>query len=366
MPAKGWRKPEHLRKTQPRKQPAPVVEEPAEPAGVTEEEMLFQEHFELTYWSLTLAVRGGHIPDNWFERAQCWLNEYCEEGAVAVEAGGRAKHLHVQGILGMHAKTDKESHARLVRFFREYVPIARGSKGTVQCKPIQRTQTFDLMLGYVQKDEGRPHYKVHFKNVDEARAAAARKAHQSVRIDPTAGRRLLNKSNIYKEMYAFHFLYLRPLVCSAERTLQLMLSTDEYIPTANWLVSHGSGMKRSRAEAYWRVLHNPKDVSLEDVGQIFFDQDRWGRYTDRHEHQPASDCEDDMNFDEMRDRAQALRSQFEREEQEVVARHQATLARSQSDDTASTDEEEVPQSAQKRRRKSTNPFIDDEADEDSE
>ena len=58
------------------------------------------------------------------------------------------------------------------------------------------------------------------------------------------------------------------------------------MPHASWLCgNYSSGLKRMRCEAFWRALHNPKHVTFEDIGLIFFDQDRTGRYTSRGDHE---------------------------------------------------------------------------------
>ena len=36
------------------------------------------------------------------------------------------------------------------------IPIVRGSKGTVACNVLRPGQTWNFMLGYVQKDQGKP------------------------------------------------------------------------------------------------------------------------------------------------------------------------------------------------------------------
>ena len=63
-----------------------------------------------------------------------------------------------------------------------------------------RGQTWHLMLGYIMKDEGQPWFKVHLKGVSLAEAQEARKDHQAVQIDPMAGRKVMTKTNLFKEV----------------------------------------------------------------------------------------------------------------------------------------------------------------------
>lgn len=102
-----------------------------------------------------------------------------------------------------------------------------------------------------------------------------------------------------------------------------MMSTDQYCPTAHWFIGPGgSGMRRSRAEAYWRVLQNPQGATVEDISLIFFEQNANARYVDREDGDFAEDTCDCETFEEARDRALALRAQFEREEEEMEQRRQ--------------------------------------------
>eukprot|EP00656_Telonema_subtile_P017965 TRINITY_DN19692_c0_g1_i4.p1 TRINITY_DN19692_c0_g1~~TRINITY_DN19692_c0_g1_i4.p1 ORF type:complete len:228 (-),score=56.92 TRINITY_DN19692_c0_g1_i4:123-806(-) len=206
---------------------------------------------------------------------------------------------------------------------KAFFPIERGSAGTVQAKVLMNGQTPELMIGYVQKDEGQPWYKLHLKGISHERAQAARQAHQSVKIDPMQGRKVLTKASLFKEMFAFQYLYLQPLQVSAKRCLQLMLSTGNYVAHAGWLCSYaGSGMKRSRVEAYWRMLHNPTGVSLEDIGEIFFDQ-KAERYTDAGLRPvELADETAGLSLLAMKQKAVELRQACQREEDEMRTRRE--------------------------------------------
>lgn len=219
MPAKGWRKPSHLRKTPERRanQLPPELDNPQPDAP---EIGLFSEEHTYGYWSLTLAKRGDHIPDYWYDRARIYATEYAKEAIVSLEAGGKQQRHHVQGCLGLHAEQTQEGAKKLLAHFKDFIPVQRGSGAAVVLKPCSAGQTFELMLGYCMKDEGKPHFRKHLVGVTEEQASAARRAHQAVHIDPTAGRRMLTKTNIMREMFSFHWLWLRPLRCTAERTLQ--------------------------------------------------------------------------------------------------------------------------------------------------
>jgi hypothetical protein len=48
----------------------------------------------------------------------------------------------------------EEGVKTMVNHLKAFIPIVRGSMGTVVCKPLEPEQSWTSMLGYVQKDHG--------------------------------------------------------------------------------------------------------------------------------------------------------------------------------------------------------------------
>ena len=132
-----------------------------------------------------------------------------------------------------------------------------------------------------------------------------------------AGKKVLTKSNVFSEMFSFEYLYIAPATCSAEKCLWFMMTTGEFMPHASWLCgNYSSGLKRIRCEAFWRALHNPKLVTFDDIGLIFFDQDRTGRYTSRGDHEYSEHDIDrhGETLDEIKARSGRLPTRLDSEE----------------------------------------------------
>ncbi len=49
-----------------------------------------------TEWSMTVGVRGGHAVAGWINRLRDYMQRFTLAGAVALECGGCAGHLHLQ------------------------------------------------------------------------------------------------------------------------------------------------------------------------------------------------------------------------------------------------------------------------------
>ena len=67
------------------------------------------------------------------------------------------RHQHLQGVADIRLKGDDQSFKVLIKMLKQFVPMGVGSKATIQIKALMSGQTFDLMLGYGEKDCGEPY-----------------------------------------------------------------------------------------------------------------------------------------------------------------------------------------------------------------
>ena len=136
-------------------------------------------HPIVTY-SITVGVRGGHAPTGWGQRCAAFLQDVALSGAFGQEDGGKAEHLHFQGVLEAHGMTSdvfcKVGSGTSFLWFplsltgvplqgivadiKAFMPVVRGSRAMVAVSPLKPGQTKQYMLGYVQKDMGRPTYRL--------------------------------------------------------------------------------------------------------------------------------------------------------------------------------------------------------------
>ena len=83
-------------------------------------------NMEETDWSLTISVRGGHIPPVWFTSLAEWLEEFSPRFSISLERGGRQQHLHIQGILAL--PWPKDEIKELVALLKAILGVRRGDK----------------------------------------------------------------------------------------------------------------------------------------------------------------------------------------------------------------------------------------------
>jgi hypothetical protein len=229
--------------------------------------------YPVTEWSWTISVRNGHVPTSWLQRSCDYAAAYGIAGAFSLEAGGRHARLHVQGVLRIRMEATATGESSLRNHVKSFIPILRGSAGHVAIKPLQHGQTWDYMLGYVQKDTGTAHYRMLKHNVSDEDLERGRIAYAGVRNDPTDGRITINKGNVFKLAVRFWKTHLTPLQVPLDHVLKYMMQSDMYIPSAQWLMAaYGKGMDNDRSQALFDVLHQDMaNTTIRQVRQIFFD-----------------------------------------------------------------------------------------------
>ena len=124
--------------------------------------------YPLHDWSVTVAVRGGDVPTSWLHRMKAYAQAKAECGCFATELGGRLKRLHVQGMLRIRSVRSEAYKDVLKKDIVAFIPIQRGSGGTVAVSPFGETQAWLPMLGYIQKDQSLGHYELAVHNVSDS------------------------------------------------------------------------------------------------------------------------------------------------------------------------------------------------------
>ena len=124
--------------------------------------------YPLHDWSVTVAVRGRDVPTSWLQRMKAYAESKAECGCFATELGGRLKRLHIQGMLRLRSVTSEAYKDVLKKDIVAFVPIQRGSGGTVAVSPFGETQAWIPMLGYIQKDIRLGHYELAVHNISES------------------------------------------------------------------------------------------------------------------------------------------------------------------------------------------------------
>ena len=218
--------------------------------------------------SATVARRGDHVFEPWLDRVFMFLSFVATKAGVALEVGSRAGHAHLQVTAAFLVTVPfVDACKAIAKALKAFVPIRNGDKGVVQVKHLVGSQSFLGLVGYITKLP----LQVRLWNISPSMVKEGQQLYALVKVDPLAGKRALNKSNIMKELYAFWHRNLRPTWFPAEAVTLYMIQSGEYMPTSVWLIGgSGQGLDINKVTVFWKLVHKPEDASMSDIMSIFY------------------------------------------------------------------------------------------------
>ena len=155
----------------------------------------------------------------------------CTRVAQGLEVGPRAGHSHLQIFCTFLVCIPfKDALKNIIKAVKEFVPIMHGDKGKVHAKVLQGQQSVLGMIGYVCKAP----LRVRFWNVDAATVREAQEYYALVSVNPLSGKRPLNKSNFFKELFSFWHRELRPVFVQAREVTLHLVQSGLCMPFAVW------------------------------------------------------------------------------------------------------------------------------------
>jgi len=120
--------------------------------------------FPLSNYSLTISRGSLDVPLDALEAIDDFLKRDTQKGGAATEVGARNNNLHIQSAFSIHYPKSPESAKVLAKYVRSLLPL--GGKGyKIQCKPFSPGQTWEAMIGYITKDQGRQSYQIRTHNI---------------------------------------------------------------------------------------------------------------------------------------------------------------------------------------------------------
>lgn len=128
------------------------------------------------------------------------------------------------------------------------------------------------MIGYCHKDSGKPWFTIHLHNISPEDVRIGRSQHALWGAGSLKNRQVLTTRNIFERCMVFAEVHT---TAGIQRTMQdilcEMMQTGTYTPNAQWVIPHqGRGMSHRRANAVWKMLTCPPNVTPEDVHLVFF------------------------------------------------------------------------------------------------
>ncbi|MCO5553829.1 hypothetical protein L7F22_007355 [Adiantum nelumboides] len=148
--------------------------------------------------------------------------------------------------------------------------------GVVLCHALtqRRLHTFEGMVGYCLKDDGRPHFQVMQHNITIDQINKGIELYMLHGSDEAKNMVCLMPANIFKRAH----MYLKygsshPLGNDFLLTVHEMIKSGEYYPTSSWITPHqGRGMKRVKIAALWMSMVYPLTMTYHE-NFVVMDQD---------------------------------------------------------------------------------------------
>lgn len=145
----------------------------------------------------------------------------------------------------------------------------------VAIKAFARGQSKMGMLGYILKDEGRPHYEIVSHNVSAREFHVARQVYSSFQSSTEDNKVILTTKNLFKEGHKFHTRVINPVKAPLVPTLTYMIQSGEYIAAPEFAMSNRK-MDLEDSDRLWHISMFPDETTFNDVRKIFFDPRSYG------------------------------------------------------------------------------------------
>lgn len=211
------------------------------------------------------------MPTYWLDRIKHYMTVFDVRGAASLERGGQKGVLHIQALMEVTCGTDEAAGAAFKQHLKSHIPINSTDRGKLTFKPLAEGQTFVHMLGYVQKDAGKPHYKLVSHNVTPAELEEGRQAYKDIAADFKVGKVTISKSGLPDRLYSFWHSNYRPFYVPMDVMLVHMLRSGMYAPCGTWCaVGHGQPADPAVQAAMQMIIMRPSSVTLGHVRTLFF------------------------------------------------------------------------------------------------
>jgi len=232
--------------------------------------------YQVTWWSVTLSMKGGHIPGSWWASMQRYTRTWCECGITNLEPGTQEKHIHVQGCWCLlwypQGKKKLADHVKLG------CGIMAGSGSYLVLTFMEGNHSPSAMAGYVSKSAGAigsAQYRT--PNITQEHIDEGLVIWRAMNTDILKGKHKCGPSNFLKCYCAFtkstlngHF----SLPC--EVVFAMMVQSELHTLQEEWCrctQTHSGGpVNYRRFTILLKAASHPKTATVRDAAMLIFNQ----------------------------------------------------------------------------------------------
>lgn len=238
--------------------------------------------------SVTIWKRGG-VGDHEWDGICKFLHEKQDadpdfKAFFAVEKGPREGGLHLQGVLDIKTTSTIKINGMLRQAIKDPECTDKIKETKVMCKALtgKHLHTFHGMVGYCQKDIGRPHYKFHMIGIDQEDLDEGMHQYTLHGAGDVKGRTALDCKTLLSKIEMWY-----KFKCGSDANIDVvtilrdMLRSGNFYPTMTWIMpSGGVGLSQERLQVMFNIMKNWEATTRSDVRAIFMAPDV--RYSDMH------------------------------------------------------------------------------------
>lgn len=202
----------------------------------------------------------------------------------AVEKGPREGGLHLQGVLDIKTTSAVKISGMLRQALKDPECTDKIRETKVMCKSLtgRHLHTFHGMLGYCQKDIGKPHYKFHLINVEQADLDEGMHQYTLYGAGDIKHKTALEPKTLLSKIEMWY-----RYKCCSDRNIDVitilrdMLRSGLFYPTMWWIMpTGGAGLSQERLQIMFDIMRDWEATTRSDVRAIFMAPDV--RYSDMH------------------------------------------------------------------------------------
>lgn len=126
------------------------------------------DHYPINDFSLTVSKLKGDAAVGLIDVIYNFIEEFGLKGGASTEVGHRAHNPHLQCVFRIKYPREPDSVKTLTKIIKDLVKAYTKSLKDyrVYFMPLTKSQTFALIIGYISKDEGQPHFQTDFEPRD--------------------------------------------------------------------------------------------------------------------------------------------------------------------------------------------------------
>ena len=219
--------------------------------------------------------RKSHMPPIWHTSMTEFLEEYSSKFVNSRERGAKDELLHGQAVAAIPVNmTDDKTIRRIVKLMKAALGVAwgDGSGCKITLKVLAVGQTFERMIGYCYKDQGRDHFIATTKNVTEAEIARGIAEHTSLKLNYMDDKIALNKSNLFQRVHTFWTNHLDMAEdVMFDEVIAAMFNSNKYMISSTLIMNNQGQMRADAAETYWKIITGGRATRW-DVQKIIYVQ----------------------------------------------------------------------------------------------